>query len=214
MVLSRATTHLDVLRGIARGQGETTASTVIMSIDLEVFESDHTRVLEVGVAWLGAGLVSTGESAATAIECRHFRNLDSQHLRNTGKYNQGDNFLYGATEDLEESSIAGRMGELLSVAGSSSGRVLLVGHTIQNDIEWLRQVGVDLEQLLPSMVVCDVGQAYQALRDEVNLTSLIRMMAAYGLASEAAHNAGNDAMYGVQTTLEMIREIGLGTLEN
>jgi len=192
-VLEQAGAHLKALKESALG------GRIILSIDLEVaISTSGDEVLEVGIAWAHPSQPCTSE------RCHHLVVEENAHLHNAGRYNQVDNFLFGRSERVKKEDVTGRIHRIMQPLLAQANNVCLVGHTIGNDLKWLRNVNVDVGEMLAGVEICDIGQAYQAMRGETQLTGLGRMMAAYYLPNQNAHNAGNDAYYGVQVCRKMM----------
>lgn len=84
------------------------------------------------------------------------------------------------------------------------GPVVLVGHSIYNDVAWLSKAGVTLD-----LRACDLGKAYQAQLNALQLASLQYIMDALKIDYHNLHNGGNDAFYTLETYLRMLEIIDL-----
>ena len=78
--------------------------------------------------------------------------------------------------------------------GLTSRNIVLVGHDIQQDIRYLRSLGIDLESLGSTSTI-DTANLCRAHLRELNPRSLSHLLLAYDLVGKYHHNAGNDAVH-------------------
>lgn len=78
--------------------------------------------------------------------------------------------------------------------------IILVGHDVDADIRFLRQVGYEVNNL-KLHECCDTTLMWRALKREVNSRSLTTILAEIGITGWNLHNGGNDAVYTLQAML-------------
>jgi DNA polymerase III alpha subunit (gram-positive type) len=86
--------------------------------------------------------------------------------------------------------------------------VVLVGHDIQSDIQYLSRVGFETNQLPGLIGNIDTQSIYRAYKDDGQSRSLGYVLSQLGIAYKNLHNAGNDAVY----TLRAMTAIGVEQL--
>jgi hypothetical protein len=199
-VLTEANHHLSHLEQLARTRSTGGEDTVFLSIDVEKYERGP-EILEVGLAFLTA----SNSLFFPDITCRHLILEDHDHLHNhRAGYDNKDNFDFGVSEKVNRQTFASKVHDIVEELSSFGGPVILIGHSVHNDISWLSHAGVILD--LP---VCDVGKAYQAQQESFQQISLRNMMDALGIEHRNLHNGGNDAFYTMKVSLEMMEKIDL-----
>lgn len=172
----------------------THAGVTYLAVDVEAWERDSTKVLEVGLAWVSA--------AGLTVHCRHL--IVTDHLcYHNGEF-VADNrahFNFGCSEYVELSELNALLAHAVDEI-ATDGDVYLVGHSIMGDLRWLEGQGVDLGTR--HLTICDVGQAHQARSHALQLTKLQKMMDELGMDYCDLHNAGNDAFYSVEVLRQMM----------
>jgi hypothetical protein len=183
---------------MAKRRGVGVGGTTYMSIDVETYERGG-EVLEVGIAWICASEVWP----APKIHCRHFI-VEDHLLLSNGKFvpDNRTKFNFGQSEYVAERDLYWHITELIDPILISGQRLYVAGHTINQDIRWLKGVGVELE--LGDVTFCDIGLAYQASRGAHQLTKLERMLHSFDIPGENLHNGANDAYYSLRVCLEMM----------
>ncbi|KAL9033730.1 MAG: hypothetical protein Q9214_007373 [Letrouitia sp. 1 TL-2023] len=76
--------------------------------------------------------------------------------------------------------------------------IVLVGHAVSTDIEYLRKVGYDVANLSNVLEAVDTANLYCAWQHEQQTTKLGSVLLSLGLTGWNLHNAGNDAAYTLQ----------------
>lgn len=184
-VLNNADTHLQVLRGLAEVRGLAAAHVTLLSIDVEIYEMG-SEILEVGLASISAGATWADPDIfpRPAVAARHLIAADYQHLRN-GRHvaDKRDAFHFGDSEMMADEALRATILSILADMERDNGRVVLVGHTIEQDVRWLKGIGVKRDFSL-----CDIGKAYQAQHSRIQMTSLEGMMEALGIDGRDLHN--------------------------
>lgn len=91
-------------------------------------------------------------------------------------------------------------------SGLEKRQIVLVGHDLTNDTEYLRKIGFDILHLSGVVDSLDTSAIYRALHCDSNSTSLGRVLHGLGITAWNLHNAGNDAGYTLQALLAMAVE--------
>ncbi len=197
-VLAAAHTHLLRLGEITNQRVIHDNATTILSIDVEAYEKGK-EVLEVGLAWIRY----RGVWPQSPIFCRHFVVKDHLHLHNgTFVPDHRGQFDFGESEYVMESELQDLVTTTLKDIAADGDRLYLVGHSVHHDVRWLEGLGVDLGGT--GFLTCDIGQAYQASRDAMQLLKLESMMDNFSMAHRHLHNAANDAYYSLLVCLQMM----------
>ncbi|KAI9645802.1 hypothetical protein NHQ30_005236 [Ciborinia camelliae] len=190
---------------------------VFVCIDVEAYELNNNIVTEIGIATLDVLDIANmepgilGENWRKAIRARHFRIKEHMHLNNT-KHVQGcaDKFEFGKSEIIFRDDAPHVVGTCFKYPFSSPSpsaeladkkrNIILVGHDVDADIRFLRQIGYEINNL-QLHEGCDTTLMWRALKREVNPRSLAAILAEIGIAGWSLHNAGNDAVYTLQAML-------------
>lgn len=174
-----------VLAEIDRG-----ACTSIVFLDIEAFEFDHQRILEVGLMTVQL----EGRSVIMPLS-RHFLIKENMRLHN-GKNvaNRKMHYAFGRSEHATMRDVAERVRVALGHPGA-----ILVGHSICSDIEFMRCSGHALPAALisPTRVFDTQAMMAQHQRRPGLRASLEACLKHLGISSVDGelHNAGNDAWY-------------------
>jgi hypothetical protein len=173
-------------------------STSILAVDLEAWELDASKILEVGIAWIQ----STDDWATHTTEAIHIIIKDNLDLNN-GRWvvDNRENFRFGASELMSVADAHERIHIALGDA-TRRGNVFLFGHSIEYDIRWLESLGI----YLGHWDICDIADVDRARRLDVNRRKLGVIAGEYSIACIAPHNAGNDAVYTAESGLAMLAE--------
>ncbi|KAB8296896.1 hypothetical protein EYC80_002305 [Monilinia laxa] len=190
---------------------------VFVCIDVEAYEFNNRIITEIGIATLDVlDIVNMapgvlGENWRKAIRARHFRIKEHMHLNNT-KHVQGcaDRFEFGKSEIISIDDAPHVVGTCFKYPFSSPSpsaklantkrNIILVGHDVDADIRFLRQIGYEINNL-KLHEGCDTTLMWRALKREVNPRSLATILAEIGISGWNLHNAGNDAVYTLQAML-------------
>jgi len=70
--------------------------------------------------------------------------------------------------------------------------IVLVGHEIRSDIDYLRSIGYDVSNLSSVLEALDTVDLYRSLKHEQNPTSLGKILLDFGIAGWNLHNAVSD----------------------
>ncbi|QSZ30659.1 hypothetical protein DSL72_000217 [Monilinia vaccinii-corymbosi] len=190
---------------------------VFVCIDVEAYELNNNIITEIGIATLDvldiAGMEPgvLGANWRKAIRARHFRIKEHMHLNNS-KHVQGcaDRFEFGKSEIISRDDAPHVVGSCFKYPFSSPSpsaelanekrNIILVGHDVDADIRFLRQIGYEINNL-KLHEGCDTTLMWRALKRESNPRSLAAILAEIGIAAWNLHNAGNDAVYTLQAML-------------
>ena len=194
---------------------------VFVAIDVEAYERDNSKITEIGIATLDAkDFISvepcgTGEEPKVGknwwkfIHARHIRIAEHMHYVNS-EFVQGcpNAFEFGQSEVVSLRDTAVSLRSIFE--GFSDRNVILVGHGIHADIQYLAKLGfnpLDLSSAAAEgttaglLEVLDTAVLYQSHSQTQNTTSLGNMMFDLKLDAWNLHNGGNDAVYTLQSML-------------
>lgn len=166
----------------------------IVSVDLEMWERDHTKNLEIGASFVAAvDLLDFSK-----FNTMHYVNTSNLHLQNHLKdLDQRDNFAFGDSILLATDDLRAEMEERMQSFIASYKITYLIGHSIHGDIAWLRQMGFTF---MDSMKVIDIARVERWISNPTpyNVMSMEKIIQKLELSAESLHNAGNDARYGLE----------------
>jgi hypothetical protein len=243
---------------------------VFVCLDVEVWEKDHHSITEVGVSTLdtldliGEAPGKNANNWQSKILRQHFRIAEHAHLVNK-KYVSGcpENFDFGESEWISMRDAPAILTACLSPTSrlpsqrrsahyalpdqAASGHelpkarnVILVGHDLNSDINYICNVWPQLDSLLhrkpPSAAqsiqtdlpqptqemdnltdtqssvidTLDTANMYRVLTRDSNPRQLAILLAAFDIVGWNLHNAGNDAAY----TLHIMLAIALRAAEH
>ncbi|KXT08723.1 hypothetical protein AC579_1578 [Pseudocercospora musae] len=181
---------------------------IFIAIDCEAWEEAPRMVTEVGLATLdtrdlkGVPPGERGQNWHQFIRGRHLRVIDYKDCVNH-KFVQGcpNNFEFGTTEWVGK----GSLGSVLATVFDHDHRnLILVGHDVTQDVEYLNQVGYHILQRTNFIDTQDTVNMYRTYNQEPNpRCSLGSILAHLGLPSWFLHNAGNDAVYTMHAMIAM-----------
>ncbi|KAI9740754.1 MAG: hypothetical protein M1818_004719 [Claussenomyces sp. TS43310] len=171
-----------------------------------------------------------GQNWKQAINARHFRIKEYGHLRNKD-FVQGcaEHFQFGSSEWVSIGDTPHTMAEcfknphLEAIRGpmpevaieddvtlelrnqpkrsTAKRNIVLVGHDLGNDIDYLKGLGFDIHNLSNIHGLLDTATMYRALRKESQSRNLASILADLNIPGWYLHNAGNDAVYTLQAML-------------
>ena len=222
-------THQEDSGAIARYPPE--KSVVFICVDVEAYEKDQSKILEIGISSLDANQLSPvapGKDGANwmgLINSRHFRIQDYAHLRNAN-FVEGcpDRFDFGESEWISKLSVPLALGEIFKVPvddeASADGEVaaeeprpfgaqrplrniILVGHDVKNDIKYLEKLHFNPTTTDSFRGIIDTKELWSALHRDHATRALQNMLTDLGIAGWNLHNAGNDARYTLQVMIAL-----------
>lgn len=199
-VLSVAQEHLDLLHYIARERSVGASGLTLLSISAQrnLFGT-QSELLEVGLAW-----VQASESLFIPdYKCIHLIVEEHIGIRNRLRRCDGrDELDLRLYETVSERMLAFRVNEIVDSFVTSDESVVLVGHTVENDVHRLRQIGVTR-----NWRSCDLAKAHQARQNTIQLSSLGNIMDALHVDNRNLYIDGNDAFRTLQVCVEMLHLI-------
>jgi len=177
---------------------------VLVAIDLEVADSVNlTQILEVGLA------IQPWAQNVGGIQLPSYRQFvveEHRAIKNSFLAAISHESLYAG----EEVVLTAELGDTIHAAFSQhcQGKsTLLVGHSIDHDLGWLRDHGIALSDFLEDVRVCDIAQVHQAMQQDHQRTGLARMADLYGTDSTGNHVALNDAVMTLEIAKCQMRRI-------
>lgn len=198
---------------------------VIISVDIEAFERNHSIITEIGIATLDTRDLHTvspgtnGKEWFALIRARHFLIKEYTHLVNTAfVHGCPDKFDFGKSEIIALgdapkavadcfkppfSSPAPQASTATSSTEEPKRNIILLGHDPNQDIAYLQKLGYNPLNLSTLVEVLDTGVIYRALAREPSTRSLGHILYELDIAGWNLHNAGNDATYTLQALLAM-----------
>lgn len=194
---------------------------VLVCIDCEAWEDDHSKITEIGIAVLDPRDVEGVEPGTNAqhwtpkIKAAHLRFNEHAALVNR-KYVKGleEFFNFGTTywADLDMSkAVLQRLFEqpaelnmvvsLKDLPSVSPRQVIFVAHDMKTDFRFTDQLGFPLRQA--RNVVRHVDTQVVAGATKKTKIGLQRLLHALDIEATNLHNAGNDAVYTLQCLIVM-----------
>ncbi|KAL8688136.1 MAG: hypothetical protein Q9224_004965, partial [Gallowayella concinna] len=178
---------------------------------------------------IGVSLGECGSAWMKKIRARHFRIKETAHLHNT-EFVAGcaERFEpeFGASEWISfkeapqviascfrppySRPVESLNGESLTngdaIANANKEyvekrQIVLVGHDVRNDIDYLRKIGYDVSTLSNIIEALDTADLYRAWKHHQNPTKLGSILMDLEMVGWNLHNAGNDAAYTLQALL-------------
>ena len=174
----------------------------IVSIDIEAYEFDHKKILEVG--FMSINLEGLRLSGSPYIA--HYIIKENEALSN-GKHvrNNKHNFIFGNSETIGIKHVM----KLLFSHFRSSG-VIIVGHNICSDFGFLRNAGYPIseEHFKEDQIIDTQLMWSQCIRKPREMRSLENCLLDIGVSKDmldSLHNAGNDACFTMALFLKLIQ---------
>ena len=179
---------------------------VFVCVDIESFERSHSQITEIGISTLDtndlAGFApgSGGKDWIAKIRSRHFRIKEYVHLVNKDfVIGCADKFEFGKSEFIsihEAPTVVASCfrppfsGHVTTeVQAETKRKIVLVGHDTKTDINYLRDLGYDLGNLLSLLEVLDTSELYRALTYDSQARGLGNMLCDLELTGWHLHNA-------------------------
>jgi hypothetical protein len=196
--------HLDKMKELADQATLSGAPTAIVSLDLEVHEHNHSRVLEIGIASLRLDQLWHSQPE---IIVRHFIIEDFIAIRN-GCFvdDKKFDFDFGVSEFITATQIPGTIRDVLAAIGDGTS-VILAGHSIHNDIRWINSLGTEIESLVSGIV--DIALADKVCRQAGQVRGVESMLEGEGIVASNLHNGGNDAVYTLEIMKRFLRRLAM-----
>ncbi|KXT03901.1 hypothetical protein AC578_9319 [Pseudocercospora eumusae] len=189
---------------------------VIICIDCEAYELDHNKVTEVGVSMFDtrdapeAIAETSKEELFSKIVSSHYRIEEYGHLRNN-RFSKGNpgSFAFGTSTWTGLADIKQTLQNVFEDAAKLSPpltglrKIVFVGHAIKNDLEYLRKLNFDINDIPSVVLKLDTQTIAVSKKRQMGLAKLL---AALQIVPTHLHNAGNDAAY----TLRALLAIAIG----
>ena len=187
-------------------------SVVFISVDIEAAERNHSCITEIGISTLDTNDlldVAPGPGGGewmTRIKARHFRIKEYLHVVNK-EFVQGcaDKFekQFGASEFISINDatkviascfrppFSGVLleGNVIAEDPQVKRKIVLVGHNTSTDVEYLRTLGYDINNLSNLLEILDTADIFRALTREPQARSLGALLVDLGLTGWNLHNA-------------------------
>ncbi|KAL8995335.1 MAG: hypothetical protein Q9169_004910 [Polycauliona sp. 2 TL-2023] len=219
---------------------------VFICVDVEAYEKDNRPITEIGISTLdtndlvGLSPGDNGKDWMKKIRSRHFRIKETAHLHNS-EYVAGcaDRFEpeFGVSEWISfkeapqviascfrppysrpAEHVNGDVSTILTKGTNVPKRqLILVGHDIKMDIDYLRKLGYDVSNLSNLIEALDTSDLYRAWKHQQNPTKLGTILMDMEMIGWNLHNAGNDAAYTLQALIGIVlasRQSSLATTQS
>ncbi|KAE8355204.1 hypothetical protein BDV28DRAFT_129498 [Aspergillus coremiiformis] len=193
---------------------------VFISIDVESNERHHKQITEVGISTLdtldlvGTSPADDGARWRTKIQSRHLRVEEyAHHVNRDFVAGCPGSFDFGTSEWVSANDLAAVVQASFEIPSAAAehtdGRrhLVLVGHAITGDVQYLRQIGVRMpEDTIQFIDTVDTAEFFRVIRDEKTTRKLGDLLQEFNITGWHLHNAGNDARYTMEVMLCMILE--------
>ncbi|KAK7717482.1 hypothetical protein SLS64_002974 [Diaporthe eres] len=185
---------------------------VFVCFDIETYEKNPGLVTELGFAILDTQkLVGVPPGAGARdwfdlIQSHHIRIKEYSYMKNM-EYVEGcpDSFMFGTSEFIPLTEVLGVVEGIMSPK-SESGQlrnVVVVGHDVKQDVQYLKSLDFDVSEMENLLEVVDNQKLHQHRSKFVNGQSLCTVLAGLKISYRYLHNAGNDAVYTLQSLLRL-----------
>ena len=188
----------------ARSCYESPGEKYILSFDIEVYEYDFSKMLEIGYV-----IACVGSGSPRLTEKRHFiirENL--QHRNGDHCADNRDGFRFGRSETVPLRQAIDSFRQAVVKC------TFLLAHSAHSDDDYLRNIGVDISEL--GKKIMDTQQVEMHLEttrlghrpssDRLFIRGLIHLLKSYSVQFEEKdlHNAGCDAYYTMKLFLRQM----------
>lgn len=124
----------------------TSPSFLLLAIDLEFYKRDHHIVTKIGLASSKSTIFIDADIRPTEEHCAHYIITENKGYRH-GKFvaDNQDKYNFGLSREVS----LGDVGEVIIkdvLVGSRGLPIILVRHSVQGDLEKLKEVGCCLEE--------------------------------------------------------------------
>mmetsp|Transcript_10465 Transcript_10465/g.18285 ORF Transcript_10465/g.18285 Transcript_10465/m.18285 type:complete len:202 (-) Transcript_10465:415-1020(-) len=175
----------------------TSSRTAFYSLDIEMFERQHNIILEIGWTSFSPG--------SNKMVSRHFVMKENEHLYN-GQYvsNHKYDFNWGTSEtcSLDEALII--MAEDMTTTMNAGQEVMLVGHAVERDLEYLVDHGLVLPPNWWDLIMDSqlIASYVFGTKDQISLKRLLQRLGVTNVKN--LHNGGNDAKFTMDVFLRLL----------
>jgi hypothetical protein len=199
---------------------------ILICIDFEAWEKDHSYITEAGVAVLDTMDISKippGPGAKNWIEkirSHHFRVAENANMVNSEHVaGYPDKFNFGQSEFLSKDELKEELLQLIftvdpeiehEVNGYGGEEPIyrlfgMIGHGLQADLGFLRRgFGIELRSSRWALGTVDTQSLWTDLHhSQRGSCSLEQLLCDLGIEHEYLHNAGNDATYTMRAFIKM-----------
>ncbi|KAM0436789.1 hypothetical protein ACHAPT_002500 [Fusarium lateritium] len=175
---------------------------VFICVDVEAIERPPNPISEIGFAILdtrdikGTDPGDCGRGWWSKIKCHHLRVKEYAGLRNY-RYVKGcpDAFNFGKSTFPTKAKTKNAIMAVVNPYLKDSRNIAIVGHDINQDIKYLKSLGIEVDALANSYPPIDTKDIHQSWTNSTNGRGLSSVLLELGIASKHLHNAGNDAYY-------------------
>ncbi|KAK0104206.1 hypothetical protein ONS96_005297 [Cadophora gregata f. sp. sojae] len=175
---------------------QSNGQTTVVSIDVEAWEKDTSKMTEIGIAWMLGGV----------LHARHIVIKDHISLRNGHHVPERRHlFQYGRSEVLSLNDAGTQIGAQLDYLRRDSHSLLLVGVGVSGDEKWMRDAKIDINKWVSC--TCDIGLAMWENDGGKNQKSLETLLQERNVEREWMHNGGNDAVLAVRLFFMLVEEL-------
>lgn len=168
-----------------------------MAIDIETYENDHSKILEIGSFTTSLASPEGNEQAHHVIITENLHMVNKDYVSDNR-----DKFRFGTSQHMSLAEAAGKFSQYISDAD------ILVTHSGGGDEFYLAKNGMSLKGK-PMFDTQLLGLAL--LTDEKNLSvfGLKRLMGDLGISydEDILHNAGNDSYYTMKVFLALKKKL-------
>lgn len=156
-----------------------------MSIDVEAYERNKNKVTEIGIS-----VFQDSNAISPSITNVHLLIKENIHLRNgTFVLDNKSRFVGGPSYVMTLQESQKFLNQVVQTYLVEKNGVL-VGHGVENDLRWLRNLQVDFADDIPTV---DTLKLFHISRNSGG--ALTKMLKAFRIPHAYLHNAGNDAYY-------------------
>ncbi|KAL3423673.1 QDE-2-interacting protein [Phlyctema vagabunda] len=195
-------------------------SVIFICVDIEAWERDQSIITEIGISTLDTDDIRCtppgmgGFKWNRAIRSRHFRITEHTQYENKD-FVRGcaDKFEAGESEFINLADAPATIASCFKypfsnpnpdpAAANVPRSLILVGHDVDSDINYLRKMGYNVSNLRNLKEKVDTAAMYRHLRREPNPRKLSHVLSDLGLYCWNLHNAGNDAIYTLRAMIAM-----------
>jgi hypothetical protein len=183
-----------------------TSHVAILSIDLEQYEMDHSKNLEVGIAVASAR--SLGKDGNAWVESHHLINADHKCYHNWLYVpDHRQHYVFGESREVANAELPVLATSIIDALLSPYDKAYFIGHTIGSDRAWLARLGI---RVATPTIELDIGRAYRRLISPeryINMVGMERMLVALDIPFQYLHNGGNDAVYNIQALVKLVQMV-------
>uniref|UniRef100_A0A7S3A936 Gfd2/YDR514C-like C-terminal domain-containing protein n=1 Tax=Rhodosorus marinus TaxID=101924 RepID=A0A7S3A936_9RHOD len=114
----------------------------LLSVDIEAWERDQTKMLEIGAVLFELKKWDSAMPELTILSCKHFVVRENARCRN-GRFvpDRRDHFNFGTSEVANKATIFSQLSDLVSRSE------FMVGHGFRSDVKYLKNNGFAVDDL-------------------------------------------------------------------